>query len=107
PLAALLMMNETQYFQSAIRLAARSLAEQDVAPEERASALFKQATLREPTESELETLTKAYHDFHSHYASQPEAVEQLISQAAGPIEKSVDRVELAAWSMVANAILNL
>ncbi len=107
PLAALLMMNETQYFQSAIQLAATSLAEHELSLEERASQLFKQSTMRNPTAQEQQALVRAYHDFHSHYAGRPEAAEQLVSQAARPIEAHVDQVELAAWSMVANAILNL
>jgi hypothetical protein len=107
PLAALLMMNEVQYMQSAIELAVRMNDTHVDQPRAKAQELFRRVTFRVPTPGELDVLVAAYEDFAAKYKAAPDEAKQLLSQAASSPQADTDMTELAAWGMVANTILNL
>jgi hypothetical protein len=107
PLQALLLMNETQFVECARALAERTLREGGLKLEDRLTFLFRQATARKPDARELSELANAYHDYLSEYRRDASAAKKLIATGESKPDPSLDPSELAAWTMVANVVLNL
>src|SRR5262249_45500788 len=79
PQQALLMMNETQYVESARHLAERAMKHGGDTPEARAAYLFKLATARPPDDAERAELVAAYRDNLATYQRGEEAARKLIA----------------------------
>jgi hypothetical protein len=107
PLQALLIMNETQFVEAARELASRALREGGTRSEARLGYLFKLATARPPNANELSELQKILRDLLAHYRGDPRAAQQFIAVGESTPDSALDPSELAAWSMVANLVLNL
>ena len=107
PLQALLLMNDPQYVEAARALAELALKEGGTTPEERAAWMFKRATARAPDAEDLADLVGFYVDQKAGYTADPEAAKKLIAIGESKPDASLDPVELATWTMVANLILNL
>jgi hypothetical protein len=104
PLQALLLLNEQQYFECARALAVRGLKEGGAKPEEKAAFLFFLATARKPSADETAELLGAYKDFHDKYAKDADAAKKVGGDAK---MEGATPAEIAAWTMIANLILNL
>ena len=105
PLQALLLMNETQYVDSAHQLARRALNErkiQSLPERERMAAridwLYETVTSRPPSRTEQSEVKSLLTDLITYYSSQP-ALTTKFSKNADPVE--------AAWTIVASTVLNL
>ena len=107
PLQALLLMNDPQYIEAARGLAERAQREAPGDAQSKAARLFELATLRTPAPEELDELVGVYRDRVDYFADHPEQAAALVTLGASPADDSSDPIELAAWSMVANAVLNL
>jgi Protein of unknown function (DUF1553) len=107
PLQALLMLNEPQFIEAARGLAERTLRESGKAADDRLKFMFRLLTSRLPDGQELTELRSALNDLTSHYGKEPEAAKQLITNAETKPDPRLNPGELAAWTMIANAILNL
>jgi hypothetical protein len=106
PLQALLLMNDPQYVEAACGLANRVMEEGGEDVSSRATYMFRLCTARLPSPDELAELAAVYNDHHNHYVDHPEAATQLIS-VGNREPDSHEPAELAAWTMVANLVLNL
>jgi hypothetical protein len=107
PLQALLLLNESQYVECARALAERTLHEGGKTPEERITFLFRRATARQPDAKELAELTAVYRDNQATYGRDVEAARKLITVGESKPDAKLNPSELAAWTMVANLVLNL
>ena len=132
PTAALVLMNDVQFVEAARNLATRMIAEHDdqrgsnsnsqtfnlstsnsVAAAQPRSDLdclrygFRLATTRIPTDREVRVMMKMLREFRLEYRRDPSSASQLVAQGESKPMASVDTCELAAWTMVANALLNL
>jgi hypothetical protein len=105
PLQALVLLNDPTYVEAARVLAGRAIRD-GATPQARVRALFRQATLRNPTESETRILADLAQRRLEHYRANPALAAKLI--AIGESRHSTaDAPELAAWTMVASTVLNL
>ena len=109
PLAALLLLNDPQYVEAARHLAACGIDEAgaDGTPQAVARVIFARSTLRSPDDDELQTLVDVYQASRERYTADPEAAAQLVAVGDSPADSQYDATELAAWTLVANAVLNL
>lgn len=107
PLQALQMMNEPQMVEAARALAERVLREGGSTDEDRATYLFRLATARRPDAPEQAELLAALQELRSHYASDVEAAKRLIAIGETKPSPGADPSVLAAWTMLANTVLNL
>ena len=107
PLQALMLMNDPQFVEAARAFAERVIKEGGTTIQEKLVFAFELATARPPDTSELiileENLQKHLHQFES----DSEAGMQLIRIGESEADDSIEVVELAAWTMIANLILNL
>lgn len=113
PLQALLMMNETQYFEAAKTMAA-SVSGDDHADgskqtlDQKIADLFETVTVRPATDDELKELIHLWNDLYSHYAAAPDQAELLVDDDITGDENVNERsAARAAWTVLCSTLLNL
>jgi mono/diheme cytochrome c family protein len=106
PLQALTTLNDDAFFEAARALAARVIREtpQATSPSDRAAYAFRFTLTRAPTTAEIERIVVSYNTQAERFRAQPEAAARAIQgYAVGGIEPA----DQAAWTLVANALLNI
>ncbi len=106
PLQALALLNEVTYVEAARVLAERMMKEGGTDASQRLAWAFQQATLREPSAEELALLEKSFARHLATYRSAPQEAAKLIDAGDAPVA-ALDPIELAAYTVCANVILNL
>ena len=106
PLQALTLMNDVQFFEAARAFAERVMK---AAPktEDRLTRLFREGSGRVPTAKEVAVLSQALEKHLAAYQAKPEEAVKTISYGESKPDPKLDAAELAAWTMVANLVLNL
>lgn len=107
PLQALLLMNEQQYVEASRVLAERTLKLGGATPDARLQYLFKAVTSRPAEASELAELQSVLQDHMTRYSQDPKAAQALIAVGETKADPALSPSELAAWTLVANLVLNL
>src|SRR5262245_34908078 len=107
PLQALVLWNDEQFVEAARGLAARTLREDAADDGARLARLFLRSAARAPEEGELAALARALSDFRARYAAAPDDASALIEVGESPVPSELDPAELAAWTLLASAVLNL
>jgi len=107
PLQALVLMNDPTYIEAARVLATRTMLEGGKDVNARIVYAFKLATSRQPSAQESRVLRELYTKQLARYRRDAKAVSELLSVGESKLNEKADRVETAAWTMVASAILNL
>jgi mono/diheme cytochrome c family protein len=104
PLQALLLMNDPQFLE-----AARNMAEHIMKSEEqdKFAQLLKSTLGREPDKNMIAVLQKTYGKVLGVYQKTPEQAQKLVSTGESEVDKTLDSVELAAWTVVVNQVFNL
>jgi len=106
PLQALVTLNERTFVQSAHGLAVRVLREGGDSTESRLEVAFRITVGRRPDQSEQVILGKILEEQLKHYRQDGKAAEALVSQGT-VASKGLDQATLAAWTGLANVLLNL
>jgi hypothetical protein len=107
PLQALLLMNDPQFVEAARALAERTMKEGGATPETRLAYMFRLTTARRPDAKEMADLLAAYKDHLATYTRDAAKAKQLISVGELKPDAKLNPSELAAWTMIANLLLNL
>jgi hypothetical protein len=106
PLQALTLMNDVTYVEASRALAQRVMTDGGTTPEERLSLAFRLATARWPKPAERKVLLAGFQHHWAEYHKDPKAAVKLISAGEFPIDEKLDVCELAAYTTMANLILN-
>jgi mono/diheme cytochrome c family protein len=106
PLAALLTLNDVQFVEAARVFAEKSLAS---APDDDKRLDFLAARLlaRPFRAEELNIIKDGLKNLRAHYKAKPEEAKKLIAFGESKPDAKLDAPELAAWTMLANQLLNL
>jgi hypothetical protein len=106
PLQALAALNDPAFFDAARGLALRVLKEGPDAPAGRIELAFRLCTSRKPRADEVELLAAELQRQTAHFQKNPAAAKAVFK---GSLVKPADAdlVAAAAWSMVANILINL
>ena len=107
PMQALMLMNDPQFFEAARVFAERTLKAGGETSEERIAFMFEIATAREPKPSEAALLLETLQAHAEEFKADPEAAKALIVVGESKPDETLDAVEVATWTMIANLILNL
>ncbi|NDC63338.1 MAG: DUF1553 domain-containing protein [Planctomycetia bacterium] len=109
PLQALVTLNDPVYVEAAQALARRMVREGGPDPRTRATRGFRLVLARPPTADEVERLVGLQHEAVAAYRAAPAAAARLATDPLGPLPADLagDAADLAAWTVVANVILNL
>ena len=105
PLQALVLWNDEQYVEAARALAARLIAE---VPDEQARlvSLVRRCTAQEPSPEQLAEMAEVLAEFRERYAAAPDEAAALVDVGEAPVPSSIPPAELAAWTMICNAVLS-
>ena len=107
PLQALLLMNDPQYVEAARAFAERAVKGAGKTPEARAGWMFTRAAARAPGKEEMAVLLDAFRHHLAEFRKDAGAARKLIQVGESKPDGTLDPAELAAWTLVANLILNL
>jgi len=106
PLQALVLWNDEQFVEAARALTARTLAEQGD-DDTRIARLFRRVTGRTPEKEELAAMREALGAFRARFSADPIAAADFVNVGESPITDDPPARELAPWTLLANAVLNL
>jgi hypothetical protein len=106
PLQALNLMNDVQYFEAARNFAQRLLASPG-STDSRITQAFRMVTSRYPNAQEAEIIRSTLDKHLTAYRAKPAEAKLAISYGESKADEKLDPSELAAWTMVANLLLNL
>jgi mono/diheme cytochrome c family protein len=105
--AALVMLNDPTFVEASRVFAAKILSQGGATLEERMAYAFRQAESRQPAPDEASELNGLLAASMKYYSKQPKAAEKLLAVGLTPRPADADPVELASWTIVARAILNM
>jgi hypothetical protein len=105
PLQALALMNDPTYVEASRHLASR-MVEAAKSDEERVASGFRRVVGRTPTKREIEVLLRLHREQVAVFRQDVAAARRLLS-VGDSAPTSGDAAEMAAWAVVAGAILNL
>ncbi len=106
PLQALVTMNDPQFFEAARVLAERSLQE---APtfDERVDRMAQHLLARPLNAKELALAEGAFSDYKAYYTAHPQDAHAMLRHGDSPPDPSLPEGEFAAYTMLANQLMNL
>jgi len=107
PLQGFVTMNDPVYVECAQALARRLLREGGDGVHARARHGFNLCLQREPSLIDVKEIANLHEDLVLHYQQHPEDARILASGPLGTVPEEMDPVDLAAWTVVANVLLNL
>ncbi|MEC7293880.1 MAG: PSD1 and planctomycete cytochrome C domain-containing protein [Planctomycetota bacterium] len=106
PKAALVLLNDPTFIESARNLAERVIHETNE-DEERLALLWRHAVSRQPDVEERSLLANLLTQRRDEFQKNPKAAEDLLTVGISPRDNSLDVIEHAAWTATARAVLNL
>lgn len=107
PLQALVLLNDPTYVEAARALAARTLREGGKDANSRIVYAFRWATARQPSVVEAKILRQLLTQQIARYRRDQKAARELLAVGETKADDQLPPAELAAWTMVASALLNL
>jgi hypothetical protein len=107
PLAALVLLNDPTFIESARVLAQRVLADGGNTDADRLTFAFREVLSRRPDDYEAKVLARVLEQNRGVYKVDAKAAESLLSVGLAPRPKDAEVPELAAWTAVCRAVLNL
>jgi hypothetical protein len=106
PLQAYVLLNDESFVEAARVLAQKVTAEPREDFAKQLDRAFLLALARRPLAAEATAMENLYSDVLAEYRGRPEAAAQLLAVGDFPLVAGADTASLAAWTCVANAILN-
>jgi uncharacterized membrane protein YfcA len=106
-LQALVLMNDPTYIEAALALAVRVMGEGGQCLEGRRDLAFKLCTGRSPRPAESRILTRLFQQQLENFTRDRNAAEALTSVGESTRLEVLDSAKLAAWTAIANVLLNL
>lgn len=106
PLQAFVTLNDPVFIETHQAMARRVVSEAKEAPS-RLTHMFMLCLARTPTAQETAALTQLHAESLASYQADKEAATKMATDPLGPAPKDADISELAAWTTVANVVMNL
>jgi hypothetical protein len=106
PLQALVLLNDPVYLEAAQALG-RKMAAAMGSPAEKVAVGFRRCVTRPPTAREADRLAALYTEAKAEYAKDTAKATKLATDPLGAAPAGADVADLAAWTVVANVLLNL
>ncbi|WP_169974450.1 PSD1 and planctomycete cytochrome C domain-containing protein [Tautonia rosea] len=107
PIGALTLLNDPSFVEAARVLATRVLLEHDGSDRDRMVSAWRSTLTRDPSDAELEALQRLLEASRIRYESDPTAASAVCSTGLAQVPEALDRVEVAAWTAICRALLNL
>ena len=100
-------MNDVQHFEAARALAQRLMLEGGATAAERIALGYRIVISRKATKEEIAVVEDALAKYLAKFQQDPEAAKKTVHNGESKPKADLPEPELAAWTLVANLILNL
>jgi hypothetical protein len=107
PLQAFVTLNDPVYVECAQALARRIVQEGGKTDEQRARFALKLVLAHPPRDDQVQEVLALHQSEREHYQRELKEAEKLATDPLGPLPKGMNASETAAWTVVANVLLNL
>jgi hypothetical protein len=107
PLQALVTLNDPVFVEAAQGLARRITSGSTSDLRQRMDFGFRLCLARPAEPQELDRLIELYHQSYNDLSKQPDEAKKLATDPLGPLPDGADPIEMAAWTTIANVLLNL
>ena len=107
PLQALATMNDPQFIEAARKLAERSFNECDGSDSDRLNWIAQQLLARSLRSEERPVLERTLAELKEHYYAAENDAKALLTVGESPLNAKAEPVQLAAYTMVINQMMNL
>ncbi len=107
PLQAFVTLNDPVYVEAAQALARRIVKEGGATAAERARFGLRLCLCRPPQSEQVAQLVELFQSERARYAKDAKAATALATEPLGPLPAGMNADELAAWTVVANVLLNM
>ncbi len=107
PLQAFVTLNDPVFVEAAQALARRIVREGGASVEDRVRYGLLLSLGRPPSSRQVEVLTGLFESERARYQSDAQKALALATEPLGPLPEGMDPAEMAAWTTVANVLLNL
>jgi hypothetical protein len=106
-LAALVLLHDPTFIEAARAFATRIMRSGGDTTEQRMTFAYRQALCRSPDAEEQQALAVLLSRSEEQYAAAPDDAERLLAVGLTPIPVDLNHSQLASWTIVARAIMNL
>lgn len=106
PLQALVTLNDPVYIEASQALGRKMSLHKGMLPE-KIEYGFESCLIRKPTDQESKILVDLFSDARNRYSLSPGDAYKMATDPIGELPEGSDAVEIAAWTVVGNALLNL
>jgi hypothetical protein len=107
PLQALVTLNDPQFVEAARTLAQSTLLRGSADPDSRIDSIADRLLARPFRAEELAIVRKSLAKLEAYYRGNPRAAAQLLEVGESRADPALAPAELAAWTMLANELMNL
>ncbi len=107
PLQAFVTLNDPVYVEAAQALARRLVREGGNTPEQRVAYGLRLCLVRPASAEHVAVLVELYESELAYYQGDLTAAQRLATDPLGPLPPDLPPAEAAAWTVVANVLLNL
>ncbi|HEX5270562.1 MAG TPA: DUF1553 domain-containing protein [Gemmataceae bacterium] len=107
PLQAFVTLNDPVFVEAAQALARRIMKEGGAGAEERARYGLRLVLARPASAEQVKRVVALFEEERGHYKKDAKAATALATEPLGPLPAGMDAADAAAWTVVANVLLNL
>ncbi len=107
PLQALVLLNGTQFVEASRVMAAKLHQKHEGRPEKMIEESFRLLTSQTPSAKEVEILTSLYEEQLVEFNAAPDLAKKLLKTGEANLTEDIPATQLAAATVLVNAILNL
>lgn len=107
PLQAMITMNDPVFIEISQALGLRIFKEGGDTPRSRIEYGLKLSLIRPAQPEQIEPLLKLYESELAYYTAHPEEAAKLVENSLNPLPDQYNKSELAAWTVIANVLLNM
>jgi len=107
PLQALATLNDPQFVEAARNLAERTLKQGGQKEMDRVDFMAERLLARPLRKEEQKIVQAGLKDLLAHYQKLPKEAEKLVATGESKVDPQLDRPTLAAYTMMANQLMNL
>ena len=107
PLQSLVTLNDPVYVEAAQALGRRALSDGGESLDAKITFAIRESLARDPKPEELARLRDLFQSARNEYAAIPDMATEIAANPLGALPEGADAIDHAAWTIVANVILNL
>ena len=107
PLQALVTLNDPQFVEAARALAQSAIKDGGDKTEQKIDFIAKRLLARPFTADESKIVQASFNELLAEYKAKPEEAKKLIAVGDSKADPALDASTLAAWTMLANELMNL